>query len=260
MKLPFLRFRQSQSIEPDSEAAKRNAAAMVDMAEEQLKPAGFVHRKHTTLWRRTNRKFDILQFDVIPRARRLKWGVPAGSFRLEVSCLFPFLPREGYAPDDDRPLRPEEGYGQVRLWIRRGMSQRAVKAKNIWWVGEDRRVFEAVTQDVFSAIHDKALPFFSRFEDAEELLRTFLDDEMSMEDGGIWEFGNKGSPRRLLYTGFAALECGQWDLAISSLQACQEKVMALKWPAADNPIRAIYFPYVDVGPALAEQRRRWSLS
>jgi hypothetical protein len=162
------------------------------------------------------------------------------------------LPQDGYTPDDDRPLRPEKGYGQVRLCINRGIPQRAVKAKNIWWAGEDQCVFEAVKRD-------KAFPFFGRFEDLEELLRTFLDDEMSMQDGGIWDFGNKGSPNRLLYTGFAALECGQWDLAISSLKACRETVMALEWPTGDI-IRAFHLPYVDVGLASAGQRRRWSLS
>jgi hypothetical protein len=58
---------------------------------------------------------------------------------------------------------------------------------------------------------------------------------------GVWDFGNKGSPRRLLYTGFAALECGHWDLAISSLNACREKVMAIKGETGDT-IRAIDLP------------------
>src|SRR5216684_1362311 len=99
MKLPFWRSGRSRLIQPESAAAKKNATAIVDLIEEELKPAGFLHRKRTTLWRRTNCKFDILQFDLIPRTRRLKWGEPAGSLRLDVSCLFPFLPKDGYTPD-----------------------------------------------------------------------------------------------------------------------------------------------------------------
>jgi hypothetical protein len=259
MKLPLWRSVRSRSIQPESDAAKKNAAAIVDLIEEELKLAGFLHRKRTTLWRRTNCKFDILQFDLIPRARRLKWREPAGSFRLDVSCLFPFLPKEGYTPDDSRQLRPEQGFGQVRLHVNRGISQRVVKAKNIWWAGEEASVFEAASKDVIGIIRDKVTPFFNRFEDREELLRTVLEDEMSMDDRGVWGFGNKGSPTRLLCTGFAALECGHWDLAISSLHACREKVMAIKGEAGDT-IRAIDLPYVDLGLARAAEKRGWSLS
>src|SRR5882757_8438540 len=110
--------------------ARRDALAIVKSCQEELAPSGFTDRKGTTLWRRTN-----LKFDVIPRARSEKWRVPLGSFGLEPGCLFPFLPRAGHAPTDG--LQPEKGFGQLRLSIRSAISQRALKTLKIWWAGDE---------------------------------------------------------------------------------------------------------------------------
>src|SRR4029077_7624959 len=113
----------------------------------ELAPSGFTHRKGTTFWRRTNLKFDVLKFDVIPCARSETWRVPLGSFGLEPGCLFPFLPRAGHAPTDG--LQPEKGFGQLRLSIRSAISQRAAKAPKIWWAGD-----EGALQDVLETINE----------------------------------------------------------------------------------------------------------
>lgn len=231
--------------------AKRNALAIVKLCQEALALSGFADRKGTTLWRRTNLKFDTLKFDVIPRTRSEKWRVPLGSFGLEPSCLFPFLPRAGHAPTDG--LKPEKGFGQLRLSIRSAISQRAVKAPKIWWAGD-----EGVQQDVLDTINEKALPFFQRFEDPEELLRTFLEDEDAIGCEGVWDFGKKGSPNRLLYAGFAAIECSKWDLAISSFESCKERILGFP-EIASRSLRAEYLPYVREGLTRARSKRTWSI-
>jgi hypothetical protein len=240
-----------------SQGASKNAAAIVKLCQQELEPLGFIHPKGATLWRRTNLKLDILKFDIIPRARCEKWRVPLGSFALAPSCLFPFLPRLGHRPNE-RGLQPEKGVGQVRLSIRREIPQPKVKAPNIWWAGDSAEIFEPVLKDVLGTINEKALPFFSRFEDAEELLRTFLEDEDMIGREGIWEFGKEGSIRRSLYTGFAAIECCKWDLAISSLQTCRQKIMAVP-QSIRKRIQAEILPYVDQGITCAEQKCTWSL-
>jgi hypothetical protein len=235
-----------------------NARALVDLFERELAASGFDKRRRTTLWRRTNVKYDILQFDVIPKWRCAKWGVPYGSFRLDVSCLFPFLPRPGYPQDEVD--RPDKGFGQVRLSVTRGIRQRRVRATNIWWAADDAEVMEAVVADVRRVIVDKALPFFSRFDDTEELLRTFLEDDDAIDQGErIWGFGKMGSPVRLLYTGFTALECGKWSLAMESLHGCREVVMSIDDLPSENigNIQAEFSPLIDEGLACAEQRHPW---
>src|SRR5258706_4696408 len=231
--------------------AKKNALAIVKLCQEELAPSGFTHRKGTTFWRRTNLKFDVLKFDVIPRARSEQWRVPLGSFGLEPGCLFPFLPRVGHAPTDG--LQPEKGFGQLRLSIRSATLQRTVKAPKIWWSGD-----EGALQDVFDTINEKVLPFFHRFEDREELLRTLLEDEDAIGCEGVWDFGKKASPKRLLYTGFAAIECGKWDLAVSSLKSCKEKIMGFP-DLVGRSLRAEYLPYIEEGSACAGSNSTWSI-
>lgn len=233
--------------------ARNYAAKIVRLCEEQLEPAGFIDRAHTTLWRRTNNKFDVLKINIIPKARSEKWRVPIGSFSLDPSCLFPYLPRSGYRASDKK-LHPEAGFGQVRLWLHRGIVQPAVKPPNIWWAGHNAIMFELVATDVHRKIEEEVLPFFSRFEDPQELLRTLLEEEDGIGRGGPWEFGKKGSPRRLLYTGFAALECSKWELAISSLRECKAKIITI-----GGSVEAELSSYIDQGIACAENRRMWCI-
>ncbi|MBR0969624.1 hypothetical protein [Bradyrhizobium japonicum] len=228
---------------------ERTSTEIVTLCKQELAPSGFIGRKGTTIWRRTNLKFDVLKFDVIPRARSEKWRVPLGSFGLEPSCLFPFLPRAGHALTDG--FQPEKGFGQVRLSIRDERSQRADKAPRIWCAGDD-----GVVQDVLDTINNNAIPFFQRFEDSGELLRTFLEDEDAIGLEGVWDFGKKGSPKRLLYTGFAAIECGRWDLAVSSLLSCKEKAIGIPEPVGRS-VRAEYVPYIQEGIACAENKCAW---
>lgn len=232
----------------------RNARAIVELCQRELETSGFNNRKGTTLWRRTNLKFDILKFDIIPSGRCQKWRVPYGSFGLNPSCLFPFLPRLGHLPTDG--LQPEKGFGQMRLSVNRGIPQPLVKAPNIWWTGDSVDVFNRVLKDTLCVIREKAIPFFSRFDDAEELLRTLLEDEDAIGHQGVWEFGKRESPTRLLYTGFAAIECGRWDLAISSLKACREKTMTI-FPSVRERVQTEILPYVDAGLACAERESAW---
>ena len=231
--------------------ATKSAFAIVKFFREELAPLGFSDRKGTTIWRRTNLKFDVLKFDVIPRARSEKWRVPLGSFGLEPGCLFPFLPRAGHASTDG--LQPDKGFGQLRLSIRNAISQRAVKAPKIWWAGDDEAL-----QDVLDTINEKVLPFFHRFDDPEELLRTFLEDEDAIGGDGVWEFGKKGSPKRLLYAGFAAIECGKWDLALSNLKSCKEKIMGFPILVGQS-LRAEYLPYIEEGLTCASNKSTWSI-
>src|SRR5712672_2431272 len=140
--------------DPRFNRAKNNAAEIVNICEKALKDRAFLGRKGTTLWRPTNLKFDILKFDIIPRTRCEKWRVPFGSFGLQPSCLFPFLPRVSRAANGDT-LRPEVGFGQIRLSINRGIPQSIVKAPNIWWAGDNIDVFDLVVKDVLRQINEK---------------------------------------------------------------------------------------------------------
>lgn len=231
-----------------------DARPIIERCKRELQTAGFTSSKGAVLWRRTNIKFDILKFDVVPAARCAKWRVPAGSFGLDASCLFPTLPLLGQKQPNEAH-RPEQGFGQVRLLAYRGTSQPEVSPPNLWWA--DPQAFEAIAKDVLGTITDKILPFFGRFEDPAEVLRTLVEDDDAIGQEGVWDFGKRGSPKRLLYTGFAAMECGEWDLAISSLRACRNKTLAIPKPVGEQ-VQAEILPYVDQGLSSAERKHAWT--
>src|SRR5262249_55266663 len=125
--------------------------------------------------------------------------------------------------------RPAEGLCQVRLTVYKKISQSQSPPPNIWWVGDHPGELERVLGDVIERINGRALPFFGRFEDADELLRAFLEEDGDFGPEEIWEFGRKGSPVRMFYTGFCALECHRWDLAFETLTQCREKAVTIYW-------------------------------
>lgn len=241
-------------ISPD---ARKNAQAIIDLIEQELRVSGFISRKTTTIWRSTSLKYDILDFDVISKARCIKWGVPLGSFSLDPSCLFPFLPRGGFSFGDI--AGPEKGFGQIRFSMRRNLRQPSVNAPNLWWPGDSPDIFEAVLKDLGDQVESIVVPFFHRFDDAQEVLRTFLEDEDNIGRPGIWDFGKIGSPRRLLYIGFAAIKCERWGLAISSLLECKEKIMKLPNPIGEQ-IQADILPYLNEGLSCADGHSQWSIA
>jgi hypothetical protein len=98
-------------------------------------------------------------------------------------------------------LRPQDGFGQIRLSINKGVSQRAVDAPNVWRAGGKGSIFTLVATDVPSKIAEIALQFFSRFENSKELLRTLLQDDDVIGREGVWELGKREPLKRLLYTG-----------------------------------------------------------
>ncbi|TGE34722.1 hypothetical protein E4K67_29300 [Desulfosporosinus fructosivorans] len=60
-------------------------------------------------------------------------------------------------------------------------------------------------------------PWFERFEDMHEPLRTLLEDDE--ENNGTWGFGANPSPSRSYKTGYMALAIGNYQLAAKSLKA-----------------------------------------
>ena len=246
-------FKKKPPAPVNAEAAKKNAAAVLRLLGEELGSIGFGQSKGTALWRKTNLKLDVVKIDIIPKTRCLQWGEPQGSFLIDPYCIFPFLPSDGGTQPQ---LTPEKGFGQLRITLRRGLKQPEVHNNNIWWAGDDAKVLAAVMEDLLGQINGKVLPFFSRFDDPAELLRTFIEDDMAMESGGPWGFGKKGSTARLLLTGFAALECGKWQVAADSFNACRAAAQKIKGDTGAN-ILARNLPLIDTGLSCAKDKRTW---
>jgi hypothetical protein len=237
---------------PGSLRGSRRAVA--DRCRRELTALGFAGRKAWTAWRLTSVKFDIVELVILSNGRCASWGEPYGSFLVEVNCLFPFLPRLNHV---SRVFDPASGYGQLRLHFHRTMVQREVRTSSLWWAGDDEETQACVGDDVLQNLRSKALPFFERFEDRSELLRTLQGDEDAMgQREGVWEFGKPGSITRLLYMGFAAIELSNWELATRSLRECEVKV-AEKREVVKKLVAPGILPYVVQGLEAAAAKRKW---
>jgi hypothetical protein len=228
--------------------------SVIHDCEEHLRPFGFTRTTRSTLWRQTPVKFDLLNFDLIPRSRQQKWHVPPGSFLIEPSCLFPSLPRLGGITN--QILVPGKGFGQIRLSVWPRNLPVPARSPNVWWVDLATDAYTAAKASVLSALVSTIVPFFAQFEDLSELIRTLQEDEDAIGGEGVWDFGKKGSPRRLIYLGFAAIESEQWELASSSFRECEKRLASLA-----DVVRALVepniLPHLTLGMDLALRRQRW---
>jgi hypothetical protein len=67
---------------------------------------------------------------------------------------------------------------------------------------------------------ERAFPWFDRFANLEEVLRTLIEDEE--QNGGTWGFGAKSAPMRSYLIGYVALELGKVELAAPALKRALE--------------------------------------
>jgi hypothetical protein len=221
---------QRNKIEEIEANKKRAALALFS----ELEAHGFRDRKARTAWRRTNRKIDVFYLQFLSPSVCRKWRVPTGSFSLEPGCFFPFIPSlngKSVGEDQSKTSHPWHGLCQIGLVVFKYIHQRECPPSNIWWVGAQTDYAETVIADVLNQVRSKVLPFYSRFEDAHELLRTLLEEDDALGTGkeGIRDIGNKDSPVRLFYTGFAALEREQWEQALAAFVRCREKALTFSW-------------------------------
>jgi hypothetical protein len=78
---------------------------------------------------------------------------------------------------------------------------------DVWYVDPSGQNLKVVIEDAKKVILENGLPWFSRFTDLNEVLRTLQEDSESNE--GTSGFGTKTSPMRHFMKGFTALAIGQ---------------------------------------------------
>ena len=119
--------------------------------------------------------------------------------------------------------------------------------------GDTKEAFDLVLCEAMRRIDDSILTLF---ENPGELLNTRVEGDDATGQEGVWNVGKADSPVRLLGAGFAALECGEWDAAVSLQLAAKDKVMNTPPPIGAKAQKDIP-PYVDAGLALADAKKKW---
>jgi hypothetical protein len=176
-----------------------------------LKEAGFTQFTSRTAWRYSREKIDVVNFQSFNSYLANALRCTTYSFAVRLGCSFDAIPRREKVKSKDGSLRPEEYECHFRLPLQKSIKQPSLKRKDVWYVDPTGENLETVIADARRAILDIGLPWFKRFSNPQEVLRTLLEDSES--DKSASGFGAHSSPRRDFMTGFTALSLGKMDLA-----------------------------------------------
>jgi len=186
-----------------------------------LKGCGFDTAKGFIAWRHNPNRIDVVQLEFFTPLHHRKWGTTPASFAVELGCYFtfvpPFLDISGPPKIQDGLMLPVATRCPIRRSPNKTLRQRETRIPNIWYVDRQGAYLKPICQAVQDLLTTDLLPWFDRFQDTRELLRTLLNDDEDASTGG-WGFGAKGSWARWYLIGFTAIELGERELALRALE------------------------------------------
>jgi Domain of unknown function (DUF4304) len=181
-----------------------------------LQDAGFTQFTARTGWRYGGQKIDVVNFQSFNSYLANSLGCTTYSFCVRLGCSFDAIPRGDRVKRKHDLLRPEEYECHFRGPLQKTIRQPNLKRTDVWYVDPSGQNLKVVIKDARKAILEHGLPWFSRFADLNEVLRTLQKDSESPE--GTSGFGTKTSPCRHFMTGYVALSLGKTQLALDHIQ------------------------------------------
>jgi uncharacterized protein DUF4304 len=168
----------------------------------------------------TGRRFSSPQIAVVGlqwfgAALAKRFGCTVNSFAVRLGCHFKCIPSSVPLQIVNGEPQPSEAHCHVRKTLFKAFKQPECASKEIWYVDTKGQCLDSVAAELRSAISREAFPWFQRFSDMREVLRTFREDGEDREKG--FGFGRNPSPIRHLYRGFVALEVGDKEMAAKDL-------------------------------------------
>ena len=181
-----------------------------------LKAAGFTQFTTRTGWRYAGGKIDVVNFQSFNSYLANSVGCTTYSFCVRLGCSFDAIPRGGRVKRKDGVFRPGEYECHFRRPLQKTIRQPNLKRTDIWYVDPSGRNLNEVIENAKKEILENGLPWFSRFNDLNEVLRTLQEDSETNE--GTSGFGTKASPSRHFMTGYVAKSLGKPQLAFEHIQ------------------------------------------
>jgi hypothetical protein len=181
-----------------------------------LRNAGFTEFNARTAWRYSAQKIDVVNFQSLSSSLAQSMGCTTYSFCVRLGCSFDAIPRSERIKRKGAILTPEEYECHFRRALQKTIPQPVLKRRDVWYVDPSGQNLEAVIKDAAKTILGDGLPWFNRFTDPSEILRTLQKDSES--HAGTFGFGTKTSPMRHFMTGFVAKSLGKTALATEHIQ------------------------------------------
>jgi hypothetical protein len=183
-----------------------------------LKGVGFSEFSSRTAWRFNSTRVDVVNFQSFNADLAEGLHSTTYSFALNLGCYFTFIPdrfgNKGLKFKGNFPL-PEEARCPFRRQLHKTIQQPELSRSDIWYIDRAGKWLGPCIYDAGGVIARGAFPWFERFSDDAEVLRT-LQDQSGEND--TWGFGTFSSPIRHYLTGYTALYLKKYDLAIAHLE------------------------------------------
>jgi hypothetical protein len=176
-----------------------------------LQDAGFTQFTARTGWRYASEKIDVVNFQSFNSCLANSLGCTTYSFCVRLGCSFDTIPLSRRLKRKDEFFRPEEYECHFRRPLQKTIRQPNLKRTDVWYVDPSGQNLKVVIEDAKKVILENGLPWFNRFTDLNEVLRTLQEDSESHE--GTSGFGTKTSLIRHFMTGYVAKSLGKTQLA-----------------------------------------------
>ena len=188
-----------------------------------LKEAGFSAFTGRNAWRFHSDRTEVVSYISFNSYNASVIGCTTFSFFVNLGIYFHYIPHnfDRSSFDVSNPkFRPPEHVCHFRRGLSRSFAQSELERRDIWYIDERGLYLDKAIHDTRIAIARDGMPWFERFSDCEEVLRTLLEDDENMQK--LWGFGLNPSPIRHYMTGYVSHHVGQNELAERHLKKAIE--------------------------------------
>lgn len=183
-----------------------------------LKDVGFSKFSSRTAWRFASARVDVVNFQSFNSYLAETLHSTTYSFALNLGCYLTFIPDVQGGKKlkfKGRLPLPTEYMCPFRRQLHKTVQQPELVRTDIWYIDGAGKWLGPCVYDAGVVIAKEAFPWFERFSDDSEVLRTLQNQS---KEGDTWGFGTFSSPIRHYLTGYTAFYLKKYDLAIAHLE------------------------------------------
>jgi hypothetical protein len=186
-----------------------------------LQKEGFQTRRSRTAWKHSEKRIWVVHFQSFNSYFSLVDRCTTFSFALHLGIYVPALDSDAQIPSPT----PRVHDCHLQRSLCKTIHQQNYRRPDIWYVDPSGGNVLEVLADARSVLFEDGMPWFRRFDDDQEVMRTLIHDEPSDSLFGI---GARWSPRRKLLIGRFAVAIGQEDLGIRVLREGEAELRSIQ--------------------------------